>query len=109
MSAGGTISTIGAERVNVMATAEARALLESGRQAGKLLADDIASALDELDLRLLEEAVQVLDVRLVEVDLRERRGDLGVGQHARCVALGDEELYLLELLKFPYGHPLPVL
>ena len=33
--------------------------------------------LDELDLRLLEEAVQLLDVGLVEIDLGDRGRDLG--------------------------------
>ena len=41
-----------------------------------------------------------------EVDLAKRieRGDLGIGEHADLAALRDEELYLLELLQFPYRH-----
>ena len=58
--------------------------------------------LDQLDLGLLEEAVQLLDVGLVEIDLGERGGDLGVGQHAGLLALGDEDLDLLEFLQFGY-------
>ena len=38
--------------------------------------------LDQLDLGLLEVAVQLLDVALVELDLGQRHGDLGVGQHS---------------------------
>ena len=43
--------------------------------------------LDELDLRLLEEAVQLLDVGLVEIDLGDRVSDLGVRQHADLLPL----------------------
>ena len=57
--------------------------------------------------RLLEVAVQLLDVALVELDLGERGGDLGVGQHSGWPALCDEELDLLELLKFSYRHSVP--
>src|SRR2546421_632028 len=38
--------------------------------------------LDQLDLRFLEEAVQLLDVGLVEVELGHRPGDLRVREHA---------------------------
>src|SRR3712207_9082623 len=64
--------------------------------------------LDQLDLRLLDEAVQVLDVGLVEVDLGKGVSNLGVRQHAGLLALGEEELDLLELLKFRYRHPVPI-
>ena len=50
MSAGGTISTVEQQGFDVLASSEARALLESGKAAGKLIAEDIALALDELDL-----------------------------------------------------------
>ena len=58
--------------------------------------------LDELDLRLLEEAVQLLDVGLVEVELGDRVGDLGEGEHADLLALGQQALDLFEFLKFHY-------
>src|SRR4051812_10659913 len=61
--------------------------------------DSRVDLLDQLDLGLLEEAVQVLDVRLVEVHLRQRQGNFGVGENACRSALGDEELYLLEFLQ----------
>ena len=51
--------------------------------------------LDQLDLGLLEEAVELLDVGLVEVDLRDRVGDLRVEQHALLLTLGHETLDLL--------------
>ena len=49
MIAGGTTTKPG-QAFDVLASAEAKALLETGRQAGKLAAEEIASALDELDL-----------------------------------------------------------
>ena len=58
--------------------------------------------LDELDLRLLEEAVQLLDVGLVEVQLGDGVGDLGEREHAHLLAPGDEALDLFEFLKFHY-------
>ena len=36
------------------------------------------------------------------------RGDLGVREHAGGLPLGQEQLYLFELLKFSYGHALCV-
>jgi hypothetical protein len=46
--------------------------------------------------------VQVLDVPLVEVDLGQGRGDLGVGEDARLLSLREEELDLLEFLQIRY-------
>ena len=67
----------------------------------------VGSILDQLDLGLLEEAVELLDVALVELDLGERGGDLGVREHACGLPLDDEELYLLKLLQIGYRHPFP--
>ena len=69
MSAGGSTSTAASEAFDVLATREAKALLESGRRAGKLLADDIASALDELDLDTaqMDEFYGALDELQIEV------------------------------------------
>ena len=58
--------------------------------------------LDQLDLGLLEEAVQLLDVGLVEVELGDGVGDLGVREHADLLALGQQALDLFEFLKFGY-------
>ena len=53
---------------------EIKGLVARGQQVGVLTFAEIADAvseldLDELDLRLLEEAVQLLDVGLVEIQL----------------------------------------
>ena len=50
----------------------------------------------------LEEAVQLLEVRLVHVELGDRALDLGVAEHADLLALGDQALDLFELLQFCY-------
>ena len=78
MSAGGTTSTAGQQASNVLATHETKALLESGRLAGKLLADDIATALDELDLDAAQidefyVALDELQIEVVERATRSRR------------------------------------
>ena len=46
--------------------------------------------------------MQLLDVGLVEIELRDRAGDLGVGQDAELLAAGDEALDLFEFLQFRY-------
>ena len=74
-----------------------RALLLAGLGGG-------VDLLDQLDLRLLEEGVQLLDVALVELDLGQGGGDLRVREHAGLLALGHQALYLFELLEFGYGH-----
>src|SRR3954447_19199736 len=58
--------------------------------------------LDQLDLRLLEEAVKLLDVGLVEIELGDRVGDLGEREHADLLALRHQALDLFELLQFDY-------
>ena len=58
--------------------------------------------LDELDLGALEEAVQLLDVGLVQVELGHRLGDLRVGEHADLLALGQQALDLIQLLQLDY-------
>src|SRR3954452_1891604 len=54
--------------------------------------------LHELDLRTLEERVELLDVSLVEIDLGHGGGDLGVRQHAGLRPLRDQSLDLFEFL-----------
>ena len=58
--------------------------------------------LDELDLGPLEEAVKLLDVGFVHVELGDRALNLGVAEHADLLALGEQSLDLFELLKFCY-------
>ena len=46
--------------------------------------------------------MELLDVALVEVELGDRRRDLGEREHAGRLALGEEALDLFEFLKFDY-------
>jgi len=78
-----------------------RSLDRVGRRRGGI------DLLDELDLGLLEIAVELLDVGLVEVDLAYRAGDLAVGEHADLLTLDEQALYLFELLEFSYRHRNP--
>jgi len=58
--------------------------------------------LDELDLGPLQEAVQLLDVGLIEVKLGNRRRDIGVREHTELLPAIDETLDLFEFLQFRY-------
>src|SRR4029453_17733354 len=63
-----------------------------------------AEVLDQLDAVLLEVAVEVPDVGLVELHLGDGAGDVAEGQHAELLALGDQRLYLFKLLNLRYQH-----
>src|SRR5438105_13213319 len=56
-------------KVAVLETEEARTLLETGREAGSLTADEIALALDDLDLDAgqIDDFYQALDELQIEV------------------------------------------
>ena len=54
--------------------------------------------LDQLDLRALEVAVQLLEIGLVDVDLGHRRGDLGERQDTHLVPLEEQALDFFEFL-----------
>ena len=80
-------------RLLALATALAGAALVLGGGLQRRI-----DVLDQLDLGLLEVAVELLDVGLVEVDLGNGRGDVTEGQHAELLTLGDQRLYFLKLL-----------
>ncbi len=66
-----------ATKVAVLETEEARTLLEAGREAGSLTADEITLALDELDLDAgqLDDFYQALDEQQIEVVAAEEEED----------------------------------
>ena len=74
----------------------------SGARSTSAAAMRRVDLLDELDLGPLEEAVQLLDIGLVEIELGDRAGDLGVGEHAKLLPAVDESLDLFEFLQFRY-------
>src|SRR5829696_3638835 len=86
-----------------MATHEAKALLETGRIAGKLLADDIASALDELDLDTaqMDEFYGALDELQIEVVEKPDEPDLDADAEAREVSTDTLQLFLKDIGRVP--------
>jgi len=101
VSAGGTTSTAGQEATDVLGSAEARALLESGKLAGRLFADDVVSALDELDLEpaQLDEFYAALEEAQVEVV--ERDEPEPEVEEAREVSTDTLQLFLKDIGKVP--------
>ena len=79
-----------------------RVRFSGARSMIRLAASARVDLLDQLDLSPLEEAVQLLDVGFVEVELGRGGRDLGVREHADLQAAGDQTLDLFKLLKFRY-------
>jgi RNA polymerase primary sigma factor len=106
VSAGGTTSTAGQEAMDVLATHEAKALLESGRLAGKLMADDIATALDELDLDTAQidefyGALEELQIEVVEKPEDEPEAEAEAEAEAREVSTDTLQLFLKDIGRVP--------
>src|SRR5215210_2912354 len=94
-------TTVGPQGLDVMATTEAKALLDSGKQSGKLIADDIAAALDELDLDAgqMDEFYAALDELKIEVvDRDEPEAEV---EEAREVSTDTLQLFLKDIGKVP--------
>ncbi len=79
-----------------------RPRLSGARSTCEAAVDRRVDLLDELDLGFLEEAVQLFDVGLVEVELGHRLGYLRVGEHSDLLALGEQALDLIQLLQLDY-------
>ena len=62
--------------------------------AQSLLGEDLGGA--------LEEAVELLDVGFIQIELGHCPGDLRVGEHAELLAAVDEALDLFEFLQIRY-------
>ena len=104
MSAGGTSSTTGQGAFNVLTTHEAKALIESGRVNGKLLADDISSALDELDLDTaqMDEFYVALDELQIEVvETPDEEPEAEAEAEAREVSTDTLQLFLKDIGRVP--------
>ncbi len=73
----GSETTVVEVRVRVLETEEARNLLEAGREAGSLTADEITLALDDLDLDAgqIDDFYQALDELQIEVVAAEEEDD----------------------------------
>jgi RNA polymerase primary sigma factor len=101
VSAGGSTSTVEPQGFDVLASSEARALLETGKAAGKLIAEDIAIALDELDLDTaqMDEFYSTLEEMKIEVvDRDEPEAEV---EEAREVSTDTLQLFLKDIGKVP--------
>jgi len=93
-----------APRVDLMESDEARQLLETGRAAGKLRAEDIALALDELDLDTaqLDEFFVALEEQHIEVVARvEEEEEVEAEAVAAEVSTDTLQLFLKDIGRVP--------
>jgi RNA polymerase primary sigma factor len=102
--ASSTAEEAGPPRLDLLDTDEARQLLETGRAAGKLRADEIASALDELDLDAgqLDEFYVALEEQQIEVVAREEEEDEAEAEAvASEVSTDTLQLFLKDIGRVP--------
>jgi RNA polymerase primary sigma factor len=85
--------------LDVLETDEARGLLETGRAAGSLTAEEITLALHELELDTaqLDEVYHALDELHIEVVETEPREELDLGVEARDVSTDTLQLFLKDV------------
>ena len=95
----GTETVVAAARVAVLETEEARTLLEAGREAGSLTADEITLALDELDLDAgqIDDFYQALDELQIEVVAAEEEETVAEEVEAQEVSTDSLQLFLKDI------------
>ena len=96
----GTETTVVEVRVRVLETEEARNLLEAGREAGSLTADEITLALDDLDLDAgqIDDFYQALDELQIEVVAAEAEDDTAAEEfEAQEVSTDALQLFLKDV------------
>ncbi len=92
--------TVVGEKVGVLETDEARTLLEAGRAAGSLTADEIALALDDLDLDpgQIDDFYQALDELQIEVvSAEQEEEDVAEEVEAQEVSTDALQLFLKDV------------
>jgi RNA polymerase primary sigma factor len=102
-SSTGTVEGI-APRLDLLEMVEAKQLLEAGRAAGKLRAEDIAAALDELDLDAgqLDEFYVALEEQQIEVVARaDEEDEAEVEAVAAEVSTDTLQLFLKDIGRVP--------
>jgi RNA polymerase primary sigma factor len=92
-------TTVVEVRVRVLETEEARNLLEAGREAGSLTADEITLALDELDLDAgqIDDFYQALDELQIEVVAVEEEDAVAEEFEAQEVSTDALQLFLKDV------------
>jgi RNA polymerase primary sigma factor len=96
----GSETTVVGTRVPVLETEEARNLLEAGREAGSLTADEITLALDDLDLDAgqIDDFYQALDELQIEVVSAEEEDDSSADElEAQEVSTDALQLFLKDV------------
>ena len=93
--------TVEAPALDVLGTVEARTLIENGRLAGKLLAEDIAGALDELDLDTaqIDEFYSALEE--LQIEVIEREEPEAEVEEAREISTDTLQLFLKDIGRVP--------
>src|SRR3954452_23917318 len=83
-------------KIAVLETEEARTLLEAGREAGSLSADEITLALDELDLDAgqIDDFYQALDELQIEVVAAVEEEEDPVAEEAQAQEVSTDALQL---------------
>ena len=101
MSAGGTVATKPEDRLDVLDTDEARLLLDAGREAGSLTTDEIALALEELDLDTahVEELYHALEEAQIEILAPAEPEEVGQVDEPREVSTDALQLFLKDIGK----------
>jgi RNA polymerase primary sigma factor len=92
----GSGTTVAGVKVPVLETEEARNLLEVGREAGSLTADEITLALDELDLDAgqIDDFYQALDELQIEVVAAEEEEEEPVAEDVETQEVSTDALQL---------------
>jgi RNA polymerase primary sigma factor len=95
----GSATTVAAVRVPVLETEEARTLLDAGREAGSLTADEITLALDDLDLDAaqIDDFYQALDELQIEVVAVEEEEPAAEEVEAQEVSTDALQLFLKDV------------
>ncbi len=107
MSAVGVTKSVAPQVTDLLETDEARQLLESGRAAGKLRADEISAALDELDLDTgqLDEFYAALEELQIEVvdGVEEPEAEVAQSEQTRTgeVSTDPLQLFLKDIGRVP--------
>jgi RNA polymerase primary sigma factor len=103
LSAGQTASTVAQPVADVLDTDEARVLLEAGKASGRLTAEEIALALDELDLEpgQADELYAAIDELQIEVVSADAEADDEPEAEASEVSTDTLQLFLKDIGKVP--------
>ncbi|MGZ8781957.1 MAG: sigma-70 family RNA polymerase sigma factor [Gaiellaceae bacterium] len=101
MSAGVTTSNVEPQGFDLLASSEVATLLETGKQAGKLIAEDIASALDELDLDTAQMDEFYSTLEELKIEIVERDEPEAEVEEAREVSTDTLQLFLKDIGKVP--------